>query len=93
MNTATLTKENISLGLTGSFRGVVHHHHIMAGNSNIQTDMMLEKELRVLYLDPKTAEGDFVSPWVDLEHQRPQSLHYNDILPSTRPYLLQHSTS
>jgi hypothetical protein len=39
---------------------------------------MLKKELRVLYLDPKAAEGDclllaarksFSSPWVKLKHR------------------------
>jgi hypothetical protein len=35
--------------------------------------MVLEKELRVLYLDPKAAEGDYFSYWVELEHRKPQS--------------------
>ena len=36
-------------------------------------DMVLEKELRVLHLDPQAAEGDCVSHWAELEHRRPLS--------------------
>jgi hypothetical protein len=38
----------------------------------MQTDMVLEKELRVLHLDLKVA-GDYVPHWVKLEHRRSQS--------------------
>jgi hypothetical protein len=34
--------------------GSVHYHHGRKHGS-VQADMMLEKELRVLYLDPQTA--------------------------------------
>jgi hypothetical protein len=44
----------ISLGLAYSFRDSVHYHHGKKHNS-IQADMVLEKELRVLHLDPKAA--------------------------------------
>jgi hypothetical protein len=42
------------LGLAYSFRGSVHYYHGRKPGS-IQADMMLEKELRVLYLDLKAA--------------------------------------
>ena len=39
----------------------------MAGNMDgIQAGMVLEKELRVLYLDPQAAKGD--CHWAWLEH-------------------------
>ena len=50
MTMVTLIKENLSLELAYSFRGSVHYHHNrMPGG--MQEDMMLEKELRDLYLD------------------------------------------
>jgi hypothetical protein len=53
---ATLIKENISLGLAYSFRGLVHYDQ--GGKiGGIQSDLVLE-ELRVLHLDPKAAKGD-----------------------------------
>ena len=54
MTTATLIKENISLGLAYSFRGLVHYHHGRKHGS-VQADMVLEKELRVLHLDLQAA--------------------------------------
>jgi hypothetical protein len=72
MTKATLIKENISLGLNYSFRDLVHYHHEKHGS--IQADMVLEKEMRALHLDPQAAEGDCVPHWVGLEHRRPQSL-------------------
>jgi len=48
MTMTTLIKENISLGLAYSFRGSVHYHHGRKHGS-VQADMVLEKELRVLY--------------------------------------------
>jgi hypothetical protein len=54
MTTATLTKANISLLLLFSLRGSVHYHH--GGKHCImQADMVLEKALTVLYLDPQAA--------------------------------------
>ena len=54
MTTATLTKANISLLLLFSLRGSVHYHH--GGKHGImQADMVLEKALTVLYLDPQAA--------------------------------------
>jgi hypothetical protein len=53
MTKVTLIKENISLGLSYSFR-LVHCRH--GGNhGSIQADMVLEEQ-RVLYLDPKAAK-------------------------------------
>ena len=52
MTKATLTKANIYLGLACSFRGSVHFDHDRR-HGTIQADMVLEKELRILHLDPK----------------------------------------
>lgn len=38
-------------------------------------DMELEKELRVLYLEPQ-ATGSELCQWVWLKHRRPQSPHF-----------------
>jgi hypothetical protein len=48
-----LIKDNVSLGLAYSFRGLVYCHH-NGKHGSMQTDMVLEKELRVLYLDLMT---------------------------------------
>jgi hypothetical protein len=45
-----LIKENISLVLGYSFRGLVHDHHGKKHGS-ILADMVVEEELRVLHLD------------------------------------------
>jgi hypothetical protein len=42
------------LGLAYSFRGSAHYHH-GGKHGSMQADMMLEKELRVLHLDPKAS--------------------------------------
>jgi hypothetical protein len=49
MTSATLIKENISLGLAYSFRGLVSYHHSRKHGS-MQADMVLEKELRFYIL-------------------------------------------
>jgi hypothetical protein len=54
---ATLIKKNVELGLAYSFRGFVYYHQ-GEKHANMQADMMLEKELRVLHLDSQAA-GDF----------------------------------
>jgi hypothetical protein len=58
---ATLIKKNISLGLACSFRGLVHYHH-GGKHGSMKTDMVLEKKLRVLHLDPQ-ATGDCMLHW------------------------------
>jgi hypothetical protein len=50
---SALTKENISLGLAYSIRGLDHYYVSM------QADMVLE-EWRVLHLDPQAARRDCV---------------------------------
>ena len=85
---ATLTKENIELGLAYSFRGLVHYHQGRKHGS-IQADMVLEKKHRGLYLDLKAARRGLSLPyWADLEHRRrpPNSTPHSDILPLTRLY-------
>jgi hypothetical protein len=49
MTTATLTKDNIYLGLAYRFRSLVHYHPGQK-HGRIQVDMAMEKELRVLRL-------------------------------------------
>ena len=56
MTMSTLIKENISLGLAYSFRGLVHYHY-GGEHGGTQADTVLEKELRVLHLDQQ-ATGD-----------------------------------
>ena len=52
MTKANFVKDNIQLVLAYSFRGSIHHHH--GGKHGIvQAGMVLEKELRVLHLNPK----------------------------------------
>jgi hypothetical protein len=62
MPTAILLKEIISLELGYSFKGLAHCCHGKKHGSR-QADMMLEKELRVLHLDPQAAERDCVPHW------------------------------
>ena len=61
MTKATLIKTNIYLELAYSFRGLVHYHHGRKHGTD-QADMVLEKELRVLHLDLKTARRSPQSP-------------------------------
>jgi hypothetical protein len=44
------------LGLAYSFRGSVRYHH-GGKHGSIQADLVLEKELSVLQLNPQAAEG------------------------------------
>jgi hypothetical protein len=57
MTKATLIKDSIELGLIYRFRGSAHCHH---GRKHgfMQVDMALERELRVLYLDPTAVRRD-----------------------------------
>jgi hypothetical protein len=51
MTTEILIKENISLGLAYSFRGSVHYHH-GGKHGSMQADIVLQRQLRILHLDP-----------------------------------------
>jgi hypothetical protein len=51
------------------FRGLVHYHNGRK-HSNIQTDMMLLKELRVLHLDPQVAARECHATLGLVEHLR-----------------------
>jgi hypothetical protein len=62
MYTASLTKENISLGLVYRFRGIVNYHHGRK-HGGMQANMVLEKELKILHLDSQVA-GDCMLYWV-----------------------------
>jgi hypothetical protein len=61
--------------LSYSFRSLVHHHD--RKHDATQADMVLEKELRVLHLDPQAKEREETGP------------NPSDILPQTRPRLFQ----
>jgi hypothetical protein len=54
------------------FQRRFHYSH-GGKHGSVQIHMVLEKELRVLHLNPQAAEGDFVSHWAELEHRIPQS--------------------
>ena len=58
MTKTTHTKENISLELASRFRGSVYYHG--GEHGSMQADMVLEKALRVLHLDPRQPGGDCV---------------------------------
>jgi hypothetical protein len=45
------------LELAYNFRGSVHYHHGRK-HGTMKADMVLQKELRVLHLDPQAAEGN-----------------------------------
>jgi hypothetical protein len=58
---------------------------------------MLEKELRVLHLDPKATRkrlfcrlpgGGSLPHWAELEHRASKHHLHSDVLPPMRPYLL-----
>ena len=56
MTTATLTKENISLGL--AYSSEVQSIIVMGRkHESMQADMVSEKELRALHLDPHATES------------------------------------
>ena len=44
------------------FISLAHYHH-GGKHGGMQADMVLEKELRVLHLDPQVAKGDCVPHW------------------------------
>jgi hypothetical protein len=45
-------RENIELGLASHFRSLDHYHHSVKQDS-MRGHMVLEKELRVLHMDPQ----------------------------------------
>ena len=59
------------MGLAYSFKGLVHYCH-GAKRGGMQAEMVLEEELRVLYLSPQ-AVGKRMPHWAWLELLRPQS--------------------
>ena len=64
----TLIKENISLWLAYSFKGLVYYCH-GGKHTDMQADMVLEKKLRVLHLDLKaTRKRLSLLHWAELEH-------------------------
>jgi len=75
------------LGLAYRFRGSVHHHHVRK-NGSVQADLILEKKLRGLHLEPKAGkrlifkgswEEGLFTPWLhcvepDIGPQNPTSI-------------------
>jgi hypothetical protein len=60
------------LGLAYNFR-VSACYQYGRKHGSMQVDKVLEKELRVLHLDPQAARrGLDFSQWVELEYRRPQ---------------------
>jgi hypothetical protein len=49
MTKAILIKDNISSGLSNTFRGSIHYNYIRK-NGSMKATMVLQKELRVPYL-------------------------------------------
>jgi len=70
MTTATLKKENISLGLAYSFRGLVRYHQGGKHGSH-QANMALDKEPSILHLGLLGKKKKTVLHWAELEHWRP----------------------
>ena len=66
MTIATLIKENISLRLAYIFRDPGHYYH-GGKDGSIQADVVLRKELRVLYLDLKKAMTTLIKENIKLE--------------------------
>jgi hypothetical protein len=60
------------IGAGLQFRGLVHYHHGRKHGS-LQSDMVLEKELRVLHLDLQAAERERVTHCTWLAHLKPQN--------------------
>jgi hypothetical protein len=79
MTTATLIKENISLGLPYSSSHGGRH-------GSVQADVALE-ELRVLPSYPQAPEGD-CHPGCSLSIADFKAFPHSDTLPPTKPYLL-----
>ena len=52
MTKATLIKDNISLGMVYSFRGLVHYHHSKKHGS-MKAGIVMVKEMRVPHLDSR----------------------------------------
>jgi hypothetical protein len=72
-----------------SFRGLVYWCHGRKYD-RVQTDIVLEKKMRFLYLDSKAAKEDyFCNPGHSLSITDLTSCLNSDTLPPTRPHLLQ----
>lgn len=61
MTTAILIDKHINISLGLGYSSDVQPIILMAVHGDEQTDRVLEKELRVLQLDPQGAEGDYVT--------------------------------
>ena len=59
------------MGLAYSFRESVYYHHVRK-HERMQVDMMLEKDLRVLYLKAARKRLEFYT-LAEPEHMRPQT--------------------
>ena len=77
------------MGLAYSFRKIVHDHYITEehGYTLRQADVLLEKKLRLLLLDPQTSGRKILGLVRVLETSKPLP---SDPLPSARPHFLDH---
>lgn len=96
MTKVTLIKKHL-IGLAYNFRGSVHYQHGRKHGS-VLAGMVLEKELRVLHLDQKSARIRLSLQasrrmrhlyWVEPEHGSLKAHPHSDGLPLTRARLPQ----
>jgi hypothetical protein len=87
MTKVTLIKDNISLTLAYRFRGTVHYHH-GGKHGNVQTDLVLKKELRILQLVCRQKKGTAYHTGCSLSKGDRKAHPHSDIFPSTRPHCL-----
>jgi hypothetical protein len=92
--------QHFKLVLAYRSRGLVHYHRSIK-HGCIQADVVLEKDLRVLHLEPKATRRRLSSPgtqeeegrcllhWAELEHRTSKPRPHSDSLPPARPHPLQ----
>ena len=78
-------KHLIRAGL--QFEVLVHYYQV-GKHDGIQIDVVVDKELKVLQLDPLATQGDFVPHWYGLSIFYLKAHHHSDTLSPTRPHLL-----
>ena len=87
MTMATLIETAFKNSLAYSLRGLVHNHHGRK-HSSMRADMVLEKELRVLHLDPQAAEETVSYTGYSLSIGDLKVYHRSDVLFPTRSHFL-----
>ena len=79
-------KHLIRAGL--QFEVLVHYYQV-GKHDGIQIDVVVDKELKVLQLDPLATQGDFVPHWCGLSIFYLKAHLHSDTLSPTRPQRLQ----